>query len=81
MVSRKISFYKSLTYRVLSIGVTGSIAYFITGSIQFAAGIVYLDTLVKIAFYYFHERLWEGVHRKLDKDEDWRIGTIWEKKK
>lgn len=60
---------------------TATIAYFITGSIQFAAAIVYIDTLVKIGFYYWHERTWEWVQRNPKFEEDWRIGTVWEKKK
>jgi|TARA_B100001250_G_scaffold130682_1_gene111495 uncharacterized membrane protein len=81
LASRKISLIKSVSYRVLAISITGLTGYFVTGSLIFAATIVYIDTLLKIVFYYWHERVWERIQKKMKKNKDWRIGTVWEKRK
>ena len=44
MASRKVSLVKSISYRILAITITGLTGYFVTGSLIFAATIVYIDT-------------------------------------
>lgn len=53
--------------------ITASIAWIITGSWRFAAVIGGIDTLIKIAAYYFHERFWNRVSFGRSKEPDYQI--------
>jgi uncharacterized membrane protein len=50
---------KTLTWRVLSLGITATVAWFLTREVYFAACLGAVDTCVKLGGYYFHERIWE----------------------
>jgi uncharacterized membrane protein len=58
MELRRRTLAKTLTYRTLGVVVTASVAWLLTGKVAMALGIGASDTLVKIAVYYLHERLW-----------------------
>ena len=58
MDSHRRSIIKSITYRLLAIGATVIITYLFTKEIKVAIGVGIADTVVKIALYYGHERLW-----------------------
>ncbi len=58
MESRRRSLVKALTWRAGGLVVTALIALLLTGSWRAAASIGLLDTLVKLAAFYVHERMW-----------------------
>ena len=58
IMTRRISFLKALTYRVLSIILVMLMVYLFTGHIGLAASIGAMDALLKISLYYLHERVW-----------------------
>jgi uncharacterized membrane protein len=59
--SRKRSIAKSLSWRVLAAIITGSVALVLTHKLEFAAKIGLIDTVVKLAIYFFHERIWNKI--------------------
>lgn len=58
MDTRKKSILKSISWRVVGMGITMLIAYLLTDSVDIALSIGTLDAAVKIAIYYLHERIW-----------------------
>lgn len=66
MVERKRHLLKALTYRLAGSFATAGIAFSFTGRADIAASVGALDTVIKIALYYVHERIWYrikwGVH-------------------
>lgn len=61
MDSRFRSLAKTVSYRFLSTFVTVGIAFAITREITIALGVGAADSLVKLGFYYVHERAWQRV--------------------
>ena len=55
------SVFKAVTWRVAASGITMIIAYVITGSVDVAITIGIFESLLKIIFYYLHERVWGGI--------------------
>ncbi len=55
------SIAKALSWRVLAAIITTSIVWAVTGKLAFAATIGALDTLLKLAVYYAHERVWNKI--------------------
>jgi sulfate adenylyltransferase large subunit len=55
------SLLKAVTWRVIGSLATFIIAYLITSSVVIAGSVVAAEVLFKIAFYYFHERIWSAV--------------------
>lgn len=66
MVERKRHLAKAITYRLAGSTVTAGVAYALSGSVEIGAALGVADTVVKVALYYAHERLWYrikwGVH-------------------
>lgn len=58
MESRRVSLLKALSWRVIAITVTTSVAYLWSGDVTVAASIGAIDSLIKIFAYYLHERAW-----------------------
>tara|TARA_Y100000385_G_scaffold284301_1_gene342097 strand:+ start:3932 stop:4132 length:201 start_codon:yes stop_codon:yes gene_type:complete len=56
---RKISAYKTLTWRVIATADTFIISYIITGRLLFATSIASIEIITKMCLYYWHERLWD----------------------
>jgi uncharacterized membrane protein len=52
------SLAKTVTWRVMGSVVTFLVALLVTGNTAVASSIVVAEIVVKIAFYYFHERIW-----------------------
>jgi uncharacterized membrane protein len=52
------SLAKTLSWRVMGSVVTFLIALLVTGNGPIASSIVVAEIVIKIAFYYFHERIW-----------------------
>lgn len=57
----KRSIAKALTYRAWQSLNTFLISLLVTGKIDLAAAIVSIEVLVKIAVYFFHERIWTKI--------------------
>lgn len=52
---------KAFTWRVLATLTTAGLVYAFTGRLDITLGVGLLDVLLKIFFYYFHERLWDKI--------------------
>ena len=59
--SRKRSLAKGVTWRVVATSTTVTIAYMITGEVDAALQIGFIEIFAKIAIYYLHERAWARV--------------------
>ena len=59
-LSKKRSFFKTLTWRCLATTDTFVLSFFITGSVIFAGSIASVGVLTKLVLYYWHERIWDG---------------------
>ena len=59
--SRTRSLAKGLTWRVLATLTTISIAWLITGDVETALHIGFIEVFAKIAIYYLHERAWAQI--------------------
>jgi adenylylsulfate kinase len=55
------SIAKAVSYRVLGSGSTVGIFFLISGNIKLSLGAGALDTVVKLAIYFLHERLWNHI--------------------
>ncbi|MFC1480177.1 DUF2061 domain-containing protein [Candidatus Omnitrophota bacterium] len=62
MDTRTRSLAKSITWRMISIVVLVTVAYFITGDIKKTTGITVIFQVILAALYYFHERAWAKVY-------------------
>lgn len=60
--SWKKSLFKTLSWRVIATLITMSVVYILTGEALLSFGIGTMDMLLKIVFYYLHERAWTKVH-------------------
>ena len=58
MVSRKISFLKGVTWRIIGTADTIFLSWLFTGDISKALKIGGIELFTKIILYYFHERVW-----------------------
>jgi uncharacterized membrane protein len=58
MESTRRTFVKAISWRILATAITMLIAYMITGETTFALKIGGLDTIIKFAAYFGHERAW-----------------------
>ena len=55
------SVLKTLSYRFLAMLITTVVAFIVTGRLGFAAKIGLVDVIIKLAFYYAHERVWDNL--------------------
>mmetsp|Transcript_29262 Transcript_29262/g.48358 ORF Transcript_29262/g.48358 Transcript_29262/m.48358 type:complete len:114 (-) Transcript_29262:177-518(-) len=55
------SVLKGITWRVIATSTTMAIAWFITGQVQLALEIGFIEVFAKIMIYYVHERLWARI--------------------
>lgn len=67
MKALHIHLYKSLSYRLLSICITFMISFGLIGSATVAGTIASIDALIKFVVYFFHERAWGKVFRRIKK--------------
>jgi uncharacterized membrane protein len=56
---RRISAYKTFTWRVLATADTFVISYVITGKLLVATSIASIEVVTKMCLYYWHERMWD----------------------
>ena len=57
------SILKAITWRMLATSTTFIIAYFVTGESVVAFTIAGIETVMKLAIYYLHERAWQLLPR------------------
>jgi len=55
------SVLKALSWRFLATTITIIVALIVTGELVFAAKIGLADTIIKLAVYYTHERIWDNL--------------------
>ncbi len=55
------SLVKGLSWRVIATLTTTLLVYIYTGNLALTAKVGVLDTLLKLAFYFGHERTWNNV--------------------
>ena len=60
-VTKSRSFVKSMTYRVFGTITSWAVVYVITHKGSLATLVAFLETVVKIAVYYWHERVWNKI--------------------
>jgi uncharacterized membrane protein len=60
-VTKSRSFTKSLSYRVFGTLSSFAVVYVITGKGSLATLIAFWETVVKVAIYYWHERVWDKI--------------------
>ena len=73
MESHIRSILKAISWRVGGTAVTFLTAWLFVGSLEMAAKIGVLDTILKIGVFYFHERLWNRLHFGKVKQPDYQI--------
>lgn len=56
--SRIRSIVKALTWRCIATGTTMSLVYIGTGDVELMAHVGIADVIIKLFFYYVHERAW-----------------------
>lgn len=59
--SRIRSVAKGLTWRVIATTTTMALVYWVTGSVEVTAQAGVADVIIKLLFYYGHERAWGKV--------------------
>jgi uncharacterized membrane protein len=59
--TRRRSFVKAISWRILAGIITACVALAMTGQLEFAAKIGLVDTTVKLAIYFLHERVWNKI--------------------
>lgn len=50
---------KTFTWRVVATATTITVAFIFTGSIEISFGIGVFEALLKMLFYYMHEKAWD----------------------
>lgn len=55
------SILKGLTWRLVASCTTMSIAWYITGKVELALEIGFIEVFAKVAIYYVHERIWANI--------------------
>jgi len=61
METRSRSIAKAVSYRILGSAVTGLIVYALTGKGTLSIGAGALDSVIKVAAYFVHERIWDRI--------------------
>jgi len=61
MDTKKRSWVKSLTWRVLGVFLLGIISYLITRDLKAMTTITVLFHGIRLILYYYHERIWERI--------------------
>ena len=62
---RKVSAFKTLTWRIVASTDTFLIGWLISGSTSIGLSIASIEVVTKLVLYYWHERLWENHARKI----------------
>ena len=55
------SITKGVTWRALATLTTALLVYIFTGNLALSFSVGFLDIVIKLAFYYGHERIWQKI--------------------
>lgn len=69
-VCSKRTLAKTILWRLIASSTTFAIAYIVEGTFEKAGTIVALDTAIKTAFYFIHEKSWETSKCLKENEED-----------
>lgn len=69
------SLVKGISWRVTGTVDTIVISWLVTGHLQMALSIGFIEVFTKIVLYYFHERIWNKIKvgRIVEKQQDYNI--------
>jgi uncharacterized membrane protein len=67
------SVVKSLSWRLLALIITSSVAFGLTRRLSFAAEIGVIDTAIKLFVYFAHERVWNKIDYGRLKAPDYQV--------
>ncbi len=70
METRSRTIVKTISWRIFATIITGLVAWGVTGEPTAGVAIGLIDTTIKFAAYYFHERAWVRIGHGYEKD--WR---------
>jgi uncharacterized membrane protein len=73
MESNTRSIAKAVSYRTLGSISTGLLVYLFSGSLRASVSVGALDTVVKLALYYLHERAWNHIDYGRPKPPEYEI--------
>ncbi|MGI8991795.1 MAG: DUF2061 domain-containing protein [Bryobacteraceae bacterium] len=73
METQSRSLAKAISYRVLGSTSTALIVYLFSGNLTWSIGAGALDSIVKVALYFLHERLWERIDFGRPKPPEYEI--------
>jgi len=68
MAENLVIFYKAITWRILATTITFLVAWAVLGKVEYAAGIAWLDMLLKLVAYMWHEKVWIWTSKNLNKN-------------
>ncbi len=60
--SPKRSIAKSISWRAIGTLDTIIISWIVTGTLSLAFSIGFIELVTKMVLYFFHERIWNGIH-------------------
>ena len=58
----KRSTFKTITWRIIATITTASLVYLLTKEITVTLSIGILEIIIKMAFYFVHERVWNSIN-------------------
>jgi len=61
MESKRRSWAKALSWRLIAVTITSAVGYAVTENAGFALSIGLADSLIKVFAYYLHERSWISI--------------------
>ncbi|MEX2263745.1 MAG: DUF2061 domain-containing protein [Bryobacteraceae bacterium] len=73
METNSRSIAKAVSYRMLGSASTVAIFYLLSHDVNLSLGAGALDTVVKIAMYFLHERIWARIHFGRQKPPEYEI--------
>jgi len=59
--TRRRSFAKAISWRIVAAIITTLVVLAMTGRLEFAAKVGLIDTVIKLAIYFLHERAWNKI--------------------
>ena len=68
METHKRSIVKSISFRIIATITTLVVVWFFTKDLAVSGGVAIVENLVKMLFYYFHERAWTKISWGIKKD-------------
>ena len=71
------SWLKAISWRAVATATTMSLVYALTGQMELMLGVGLLDLILKLIFYFLHERAWEMIRfgRTIHAQE--RLPSLW----